>query len=818
MKIDIKKLYGIVVLLLATLTASGQTFTLKGLVTDDEGNALELATVSVASQGKMTMTNLKGEYSMTLQSADSVVVRFSMIGYRPRTRTLYKPQGTQTLRILLRASTELGDVVITEKKRQTDQMEQLDIKEIKETPSVTGNAVEELVQQQAGVSTHNELSSQYNVRGGSFDENSVYINNVEVYRPLLIRSGQQEGLSVINSDMVERVSFSSGGFPAKYGDKMSSALDITYRTPKKFEATAMASLLGGSAFVGMSTWGKNKSQNSNLKSPIFSMSHGLRYKTNRYLLGSLQTTGEYRPNQLDYQTYITFNPNRRWTINLLGNISENHYNFKPKDRETSFGTMEDVKSFRVYFDGQERDIFRTLFGTASITRHITDSMHVKLLWSAFHTKEQERYDIQGQYWLDDTQSSEQLGVGTYAEHARNYLTANVQSLKLLFNRQLRHHDIEGALTVKWEHIKEQSREYEMRDSSGYSVPHTGDRLDLIYTLSSRQDMKSTRIEGYLQDTYKWTSGGKKVSEGTEDTEVTETFYSLNYGVRFANWSYNKETIVSPRVSLAIVPGRNPNLTYRFATGLYYQAPFYKELRDTITQAGVTVVKLNNNIKSQRSLQFIAAVDYRFKMMNRPFKFTAEAYYKALSNLIPYNVQNVKITYYGENLCSGYAAGLDLKLFGEFVPGTDSWITFSLMRTQQKKDGVWLPMPTDQRFGLNLHFTDYFPGTDRWKMTLRLAYADGLPFGAPHRGIDEQNFRAPAYKRADIGMSFLAYRNPSTMPTVSVKRVWLGLDCLNLFGISNVNSYYWVTDVSNRQWAVPNYLTGRQINGKVIVEL
>ena len=818
MKIDIKKLYGIVVLLLATLTASGQTFTLKGLVTDDEGNALELATVSVASQGKMTMTNLKGEYSMTLQSADSVVVRFSMIGYRPRTRTLYKPQGTQTLRILLRASTELGDVVVTEKKRQTDQMEQLDIKEIKETPSVTGNAVEELVQQQAGVSTHNELSSQYNVRGGSFDENSVYINNVEVYRPLLIRSGQQEGLSVINSDMVERVSFSSGGFPAKYGDKMSSALDITYRTPKKFEATAMASLLGGSAFVGMSTWGKNKSQNSNLKSPIFSMSHGLRYKTNRYLLGSLQTTGEYRPNQLDYQTYITFNPNRRWTINLLGNISENHYNFKPKDRETSFGTMEDVKSFRVYFDGQERDIFRTLFGTASITRHITDSMHVKLLWSAFHTKEQERYDIQGQYWLDDTQSSEQLGVGTYAEHARNYLTANVQSLKLLFNRQLRHHDIEGALTVKWEHIKEQSREYEMRDSSGYSVPHTGDRLDLIYTLSSRQDMKSTRIEGYLQDTYKWTSGGKKISEGTEDKEVTETFYSLNYGVRFANWSYNKETIVSPRVSLAIVPGRNPNLTYRFATGLYYQAPFYKELRDTITQAGVTVVKLNNNIKSQRSLQFIAAVDYRFKMMNRPFKFTAEAYYKALSNLIPYNVQNVKITYYGENLCSGYAAGLDLKLFGEFVPGTDSWITFSLMRTQQKKDGVWLPMPTDQRFGLNLHFTDYFPGTDRWKMTLRLAYADGLPFGAPHRGIDEQNFRAPAYKRADIGMSFLAYRNPSTMPTVSVKRVWLGLDCLNLFGISNVNSYYWVTDVSNRQWAVPNYLTGRQINGKVIVEL
>ena len=812
----IRGLPALAVFLLSTFSVGAQTFTLKGLVTDDEGNALELATVSVAAQGKMAMTNLKGEYSMSLQSSDSVEVRYSMIGYRPRTRTLYKPKGTQTLRIVLRANTEIGEVVVTEKKRQTDQMEQLDIADIKESPSVTGNAVEEMVQQQAGVSTHNELSSQYNVRGGSFDENSVYINNVEVYRPLLIRSGQQEGLSVINSDMVERVSFSTGGFSAKYGDKMSSALDIKYKTPARFEASAMGSLLGGSAYVGMSHWGKNTRNGPGRGAPLFSMSHGLRYKTTRYLLGSLQTTGEYRPNQLDYQTYITYAPNRRWTFDVLGNISENHYNFKPNDRETSFGTMEDVKSFRVYFDGQERDIFRTLFGTASVTRHIGDSTQVKLLWSAFHTKEQECYDIQGQYWLDDTQTSEQLGVGTYAEHARNYLTANVQSLKLIFGRKLPRHDIEGGLTAKWEHIKEQSREYEMRDSSGYSIPHTGNRLDLIYTLASRQDMKSTRVEGYLQDTYKWHSGGGE--PGTEPADTRQTFYSLTYGVRFANWSFNKETIISPRVSLAIVPGRNPDITYRFATGLYYQAPFYKEMRDTTFQSGVTVVTLNRNIKSQRSLQFIAAFDYRFRMRERPFKFTAEAYYKALSNIIPYNVQNVKVTYYGENLCSGYAFGLDLKLFGEFVPGTDSWLTLSLMRTKQKKDGVWLPMPTDQRYGLNLHFTDYFPGTDRWKMTLRLAYADGLPFGAPHRGIDEQNFRAPAYKRADIGMSFLAYRNHSSAAYVYLKRVWLGIDCLNLFGISNVNSYYWVTDVANRQWAVPNYLTGRQINGKVIVEL
>ena len=544
------------------------------------------------------------------------------------------------------------------------------------------------------------------------------------------------------------------------------------------------------------------------------MSHGLRYKTNKYLLGSLETTGEYKPNFLDYQTYMSWTPSRRWTVDLIGNISENRYEFKPKDRETSFGTMQDVKSFKVYFDGQEKDVFRTYFGTLSIARHFTDSASVRLLASAFHTKEQETYDIQGQYWLDDTQSSENLGVGTYMEHARNYLTADVQSLKLMANKRFRKHDLEAGLTMKWEKIKEQSREYEMRDSSGYSVPHTSDRLDLIYTLSSQNDMSSRRIEGYIQDTYRWSSG---YDEEAVDANDTGTFYTLNYGVRFSNWSWNRETIVSPRASLAIVPAFNHDVTIRLATGLYYQAPFFKELRDTTTSGGRTIVTLNQHIKSQRSLQFIAAFDYRFRMADRPFRFTAEAYYKALSNLIPYNVQNVKVTYYGENLCSGYAAGLDLKLFGEFVPGTDSWLTFSVMKTGQKMEGgSYFPLPTDQRYAINLHFTDYVPGTKRWKMTLRLAYADGLPFGAPHRGIEQQSFRAPAYKRADIGMAWLAYKNVQRS-TFHLQRLWIGLDCLNLFGISNVNSYYWVTDVTNRQWAVPNYLTGRQINGKITVE-
>ena len=777
-------------LLLAMLLLSSaimaDDFTLKGKVVDNEENALELVTVSCPKQGKVAMSNLKGEFEITLQSADSVEVRFTMVGYASRKRVFRNPKGKINVQIVMQPMEALQEVTITEQRRQTSGTEQLNIENAKLGPSTTGNAVEELIQQQAGVSTHNEMSSQYNVRGGSFDENSVYINNVEIYRPLLISSGQQEGLSIINANMVDKIGFSTGGFEAKYGDKMSSALDITYRRPKKFEATATASLLGASGFIG---FGNKK----------FSMSHGLRYKTNRYLLGSLETTGEYRPNFIDYQTYISYTPNKRWEVDFIGNISENHYNFKPKDRETSFGTMEDVKSFKVYFDGQEKDVFRTLFGTASITRNFGDSTKIKFLTSAFHTKEKEAYDIQGQYWLDDTQSSENLGVGTYMEHARNYLTADMVSFKLIGSHKTLHHNIEAGLTYKTEHIKEQSREYEMRDSSGYSVPHTADRLDLIYTLVAQNDIKSHRIEAYLQDTYKFAKG--------------ENYFTLNYGVRLANWSFNKETIVSPRASIALVPAFNHNYTFRFATGLYYQAPFYKEMRDTVTQNGMTTAILNEKIKSQRSLQFVAAMDYRFKMLDRPFRFTAEAYFKALSNLIPYNVQNVKVTYYGENLASGYTAGIDLKLFGEFVPGTDSWLTFSVMKAQMKMGGISFPQPNDQRYAINLHFTDYFPGTDRWKMTLRLAFADGLPFGAPHRGIEHQNFRAPAYKRADIGMSWLAIKQEK-----GIKRVWIGLDCLNLFGISNVNSYYWVTDVTNRQWAVPNYLTGRQINGKITIEL
>lgn len=779
-------------LLLCFTGIKAQTFTLQGRVTDSEMNPVELATVAVVQQGKMTMTNLKGEFSMKLQSSDSVVVRFSMVGYKTKTRVLRRPKGKQTLLIQLYDDNQLAGVTVTEEKRQMGSTQKLDTKDMKNAPSVTGNAVEEMIQSQAGVSTHSELSSQYNVRGGSFDENSVYINNVEIYRPFLVRSGQQEGLSIINPDMVESVGFSTGGFEAKYGDKMSSVLDIKYKRPKNFEANVSASLLGASAYIGFST-------------KKFSWSNGIRYKTNKYLLGTLETKGEYQPNFLDYQTYLTYEPSDRWSIELLGDISENHYNFYPEDRETRFGTMENVKSFRVYFDGQEKDIFRTYFGSLSITRKFGKNTKLSLSAAAFHTNEQEKYDIQGQYWLTQTETSENLGVGTYMEHARNYLEATVKSAKLTFNHKTKKHDIEAGLTYKIESIKENSKEYEMRDSSGYSIPHTGEDLYMIYSLNARNSLDANRIEAYAQDTWRFTSRGG------------HTFFTLNYGIRFSHWNFNKESIISPRVSLGIIPAFNHDVTLRFATGIYYQAPFFKELRDTTTVNGITYATLNRDIKSQRSIHFIAGFDYRFKMKNRPYKFTAEAYYKALSNIIPYTVDNVKIVYDASQQCSGHAMGLDLKLYGEFVPGTDSWVSLSLMNTRININGKSIPMPTDQRYALNLFFTDYFPGTTRWRMSLRLAYADGLPFGAPHRSLDTMPFRAPAYKRADIGMSYRLFDNDKRESKSIFKNIWLGVDCLNLLGINNVNSYYWVTDVTNQQYAVPNYLTGRQINVRASFE-
>ena len=786
----------LLMILMACATMKGQSrVKIFGTVKNTSGEPIELANVRVPSQNTGCITSLQGEYSFYCMSADTVEVVFTMIGYEGRKRILSSPKDSVRLDVVLPNFEDfLGTAVVTGQRIQLGTTQRVTPVDGKFLPSTTGNAVEELIATQAGVSTHNELSSQYNVRGGSFDENVVYLNGIEVYRPMLIRSGQQEGLSIINNDMVEKISFSSGGFEARYGDKMSSVLDITYRRPEKLEAKVNASMLGVGTYIG---WGNKK----------LSAMASIRYKTTRYLLSSTDTDGEYRPHFMDYQTYISWQPSQKWTFDILGNISDNTYRFEPEDRETNFGTMEAAKQFKVYFDGQEKDYFRTYFVASTITHHFSPETFLAVNYSRFLTKEQETYDIQGEYWLNEATTQEQLGVGTYMEHARNYLQAEVNNMGLAFRTKITGHTLQAGINWQTTQIKENSREWEMRDSMGYSLPYDPEKLQLIYSLKSKNELSSNRFEGYLQDTWRFKTG--------------LGLFNLTYGLRLTHWDWNGETLISPRASIGLLP-KNDKLTLRFATGVYYQAPFYKELRDTSIVNGIATALLNKEIKSQKSVHFVLGGDYTFRMFNRPFKFTTEAYYKSLSNLIPYTVDNVRVVYYGRNMSKGYAAGIDFKLFGEFVPGTDSWITFSLMKTEEKLNGVWIPRPTDQRYNLSLHFTDYFPGSDRWRLILKAAMADGLPFGPSHSQREKHVFRAPAYKRVDMGLSYCLFNNEDYLMSYPrlkwIKNAWLGLDALNLLGINNVNSYYWITDITNTRYAVPNYLTGRQFSIRLSVEL
>ncbi len=769
---------------------------LKGRVTDETGSPVEIANIWVARQMKGATTNLKGEYSIALATADTVEITFSMIGYQTRKRILYKPTGIITMDIMLpHTNTALQGVTIRETRRQTGTMQHLSQKQARLQPDASGGSVESFIATQAGVSSTNELSSTYNVRGGNYDENSIYVNGIEVYRPLLIRAGQQEGLSFINPDMVEDIGFSSGGFEARYGDKMSSVLDITYRRPTRFESTLSASLLGANAYIGIG------------KEDKWSMTHSLRYKTSQYLLGTLDTHGEYAPSFVDYQTYLTYKLAKQWEMGFIGNVSQNKYRFIPSDRSTSFGTLENVKEFKVYFGGQEKDKFTTWFGALNLT-HTSDINHaITLNLSAYRTNEAETFDIISQYWLDDVDEEKNMGVGTYMEHARNYLTASVVSAGLNSKHTLGQHELQWGAEYKLEHIADNINEWEMRDSAGYSLPHTGERIELIYNLRSQNEVRNHRLSAFVQDTWR--------------RHTDAGIFVINSGFRLAYWSWNGEPLISPRISVGFIPEKNKKLTFRLATGVYYQSPFYKEYRDTIQAIGSSYVRLNSNIKSQRSIQIVGAMDYQFRMWDRPFKLTTEVYYKALSNLIPYNANNVRLTYYGENCASGYAAGLDMKLFGEFIPGTDSWITASIMSTEEKIDGKWYPRPTDQRFNLSFCFTDYFPGSNRWQMNLRATYANGFPFGPPHSGRERMTFRAPAYRRIDMGMSYRLLNNEERTITYGWRRhfrnIWLGLDAFNLLGIQNVNSYYWISDTENHRYAVPNYLTGLRLNARLLVE-
>lgn len=642
--------------ILFSISAFGQgRAKISGYIRDADGNPLDLVNIRVKNTLNGTMSNEKGHYSLSVATGDSVTLIYSCLGYNKAERIL--PQVTKDMRLNVQmnyTSLELGEVVATAIRKQTTTLETLNADRVKLLPDPAGGSIESLVVTFAGVTSNNELSSQYSVRGGSYDENIVYVNGLEVFRPLLIRSGQQEGLSFINPDMTEAVNFSAGGFEARYGDKMSSVLDITYKKPKGFEGSASASLLGANAYVGSSS-GK------------FTQVTGFRYKTGRSLLKTTDTDAEYDPNFIDLQTYMTYQLAPKWEINFLGNLAINNYKFIPHTRETSFGTATNAKKFKVFMSGQERDKFETLFGALTLKHNLNDNTELGLQASAFTSKEEEGYDIAGDYWLGDAAEEgggeiQKLSIARYNEHARNRLHSNIMNVGHYGVARIKNNTLKWGATVQLEKINDKISEWEKRDSAGYSLPQGGGNVNVIANLFSDNKLESTRISGYLQDVFKF--------------RTKQGLFTLVGGVRGSYWSYNREFIFSPRASIGFIPNFDQNLTFRLASGLYYQSPFYKELRTTVQdEHGNSIIQLNKNLKSQRSIHVIAGGDYTFRASGRNFKVSADMYYKKLDNLNPYTVDNVKIRYYGENCAQGMRWGSmsnsSANLFRVRTPGSAS---------------------------------------------------------------------------------------------------------------------------------------------------
>lgn len=816
-----KRVFILLLILVSTVFLRAKNIYIRGYVVDEQGHGIEAVNIFCKETSQGNTTNTQGYYELALSDKDSVYnITFSSIGYESRIYTLKRTkEAAYQLNIVLKTTSKrLSDVEITGSKHQTGSMQTINVKQMSLVPDASGGNIESIIMTQPGVHSTNELSTQYSVRGGNYDENSVYVNNIEVYRPLLIREGQQEGLSFINPDMVSSVRFSAGGFDAQYGDKMASVLDVSYKRPKAFEASASAGLLGATAYVGTS--GKK-----------FTQIHGIRYKTSKYLLGSLDTKGEYNPSFFDYQTYQTFRVTPKWDITFLGYISDNNYKFIPQTRSTSFGTLSMAKNFTVYFDGLENDRFLTYFGAFTLNFKPQKNLTLGLIASAFNTNESVNYEIEGDYWLSDldlssgTSNKENAttsGVGTYHQHARDRLNATVVNLahrgEWKINRN--NHLIWGA-NIQREIINDHIREWESRDSAGYSLPYNGQNVRVIYNLYSSENLFSTRLSAFVQNTYR--------------RELDNFTWVLTGGVRAAYWSFNNEPIVSPRASMTLFPHWKTDIDFRFSTGVYYQSPFYKEIRHEYSDAaGNREMELNHKIKSQRSLHFVLGTDYYFRSWERPFKFTIEAYYKPADRVISYYVDNLSIYYSGKNDAKAYTTGLDCKLFGEFVPGTDSWISLSLMRSRENIIGDsyevysntgrfigtvypgYISRPNEQRYNVSMFFQDYFPNFPKYKVNFKLIWADGLPFGPPHSERYQAVLRMPGYKRVDMGFSrnFIQGREKFMNKLKPVKTIGLHLDFFNLFDIKNVNSYYWITDIYNDEYAIPNYLTGFRLNLRV----
>ena len=833
-----KTLLIIFMLIMSNFVFAQQVGMITGRVTDEKNQPVELVNVSIFGSPGGTTTAADGSYSLQIPAARQLKIIFSFIGYK--TDTAYvKVNAGEKLRVnrsIISIATELERVIIQDRQIRNTNLTRIDPRAVNALPSASGG-IEALLKTMPGVVSNNELSSQYSVRGGNYDENLVYVNDIEIYRPFLVRSSSQEGLSFLNSDLVSSVLFSAGGFESRYGDKLSSVLDIKYKQPTQFAASATASLLGASAH--MEGIGKNKK---------FTYLAGARYKTNQYLLNSMETKGSYLPVFIDFQSLLTYDLNKKLELSVLGYVSSNNYTVIPESRQTNFGTYTTPLRLTMYFDGREADKYDSRMGAITLTQKPNENLQVKWIGTVYNSRETEAFDILAQYYIallenkpannDSIEVVETKGVGGYFNHARNQLDMTVMNLENRYTYSKGNSFAMWGIKYQHEIIKDKISEWQLIDSAGFSIPNypgipgqSGNLTDFIlnYRLKTSVNLNSNRYTAFAQNT--WTLDGDS------------TRLAITAGVRFQYWDYNKQFLVSPRASLSYRPNWEKDIMLRFSAGYYYQPPFYRELRNLLGE-------VNPNLKAQRSIQFVAGSDWNFTAWGRPFKYVTEVYYKYLTNLVPYQVDNVRIQYLGINGSKGYAYGIDLKVNGEFVKGVESWASLSYMKTaedlyddQYKEyynatgevirrgitaDAVitdsatifpgYIPRPTDQRITFGLFFQDYLPMNPTFKMNLGLYFGSGLPTGAPNTPLYTHTYRMPPYRRVDIGLSKQIIGGESLRPKKGFfkgfKNLWVTMEVLNLLQISNTISYTWVRDFNNNQYGVPNFLTPRQVNFKI----
>lgn len=810
-----QKLFTSLLLITFTLFSYSQTATIKGVILNENNKPISNVSVKAGTTG--TETNKNGFYILKIKSGQDINIEFSHISYK-KIESLFNLEKGEEFEfnpVMSESREQISAVVINGKRRkEVEGILTLKPETIRKIPGANAG-VENLLLTLPGVSNNNELSTQYNVRGGNYDENLVYVNGIEVYRPFLIRSGQQEGLSFVNTDLVQNVDFSAGGFQAKYGDKLSSVLDITYKTPYQFEVNADLSLLGGSLSI------ENVSKDSKLSTIV-----GVRYRDNGLLVNAKETETNYDAAFADAQAFLTYKFTNKFHLSFLGNASLNKYNYAPQTRQTNFGTLANPVALLVFYEGEEKDQYQTLFGAFKGTYFANDNLTLNLIASTYHTTEEEHFDILAQYRLGEVNTnigSENLGevefsegIGSQLNHGRNDLDALITNIEHKGDYKINDDRIEWSVKYTHEDIRDRLIEWEVIDSAGFSIrppkaepineqPYTAysGALQPFSNVRATNNTQIDRLQAYAQWSKRSTLG------------LSDVWY--NAGLRMQNWTVNgdgvsssSQTVFSPRAQFAIKPLWEKDMLFRVATGLYYQPPFYRELRDA---NGV----IQPHVKAQKSFHLVLGNDYSFKMWNRPFKLTTEAYYKNLTDVNPYTLENVRIRYRADNNAKAYAYGLDMRLNGEFVPGTESWFSFGYLKTEENIDNKgYIARPTDQRLKFAALFQDYVPNLPNMKMYLNLVYNTGLPGGSPsYADPYEYQNRLPAYKRADVGFQFVIVDDKKQFTSgwkKAFKELAFGFEIFNMFDVQNSITNTWVRDVySKRQYAIPNYLTPRVFN-------